>query len=130
MLALKVFGFLLAYSEFCMFPVFVEESTSMSNPLTLADVERVAALAHLELTDAEKHTFLEQLNEILGYAQQIQKVDTTGVAPTAHVASRHSADRTDELRPSLPVIEALAAAPEPALQAGLFKVPRVLGGIE
>ncbi|MGH7949129.1 MAG: Asp-tRNA(Asn)/Glu-tRNA(Gln) amidotransferase subunit GatC [Candidatus Binataceae bacterium] len=102
----------------------------MSNPLTLADVERVAALAHLALTDAEAHTFLEQLNEILGYAQQIQKIDTTGVPPTAHVASRYPADRPDDLRPSLPVAAVLAAAPEPAPQVGLFKVPRVIGGIE
>ena len=102
----------------------------MSAPLTLADVERVAALAHLELTEGEQQTFLEQLNEILGYAQQIQTIDTTGVPPTAHVAIRHSADRPDELRPSLPVAEALSAAPEPAPQAGLFKVPRVIGAVE
>lgn len=102
----------------------------MADALTLADVVRVAALAHLELTEAEKQTFLEQLNEILGYAQQIQIIDTTGVPPTAHVAGRHFADRSDEPRPSLPVAEALSAAPEPAPQAGLFKVPRVIGAIE
>lgn len=102
----------------------------MSDSLTLTDVERVAALAHLELTEAETQTFLEQLNGILGYAQQIQMIDTTGVPPTAHVVSRHSADRPDELRPSLPVAEALSAAPEPAPQAGLFKVPRVIGTLE
>ena len=102
----------------------------MAERLTLADVERVAELAHLELTDAEKRTFLEQLNEILGYAQQIQTIDTTGVPPTAHVASRHSTDRPDELHASLPVTEALEAAPEPAPQRGLFKVPRVIGTVE
>lgn len=102
----------------------------MTDRLTPADVERVAALAHLELTEAEKHTFLDQLNEILGYAQQIQTIDTTGVAPTAHVLSRHSTDRPDELRPSLPVAEALTGAPDAALQAGLFKVPRVIGPAE
>ena len=102
----------------------------MGERLTLADVQRVAELAHLDLTDAEKHTFLEQLNEILGYAQQIQTIDTTGVPPTAHVASRRSMDRPDQLQPSLPVTEALSAAPEPALQAGLFKVPRVIGAAE
>jgi aspartyl-tRNA(Asn)/glutamyl-tRNA(Gln) amidotransferase subunit C len=102
----------------------------MSDRLTPADVERVAALAHLELTEAEKHTFLDQLNEILGYAQQIQTIDTAGVPPTAHVLSRHSADRPDELRPSLPVAEALAGAPDAGLQTGLFKVPRVIGPVE
>jgi aspartyl-tRNA(Asn)/glutamyl-tRNA(Gln) amidotransferase subunit C len=102
----------------------------MPDRLTPADVERVAALAHLELTEAEKHTFLNQLNEILGYAQQIQTIDTTGVPPTAHVLSRHSTDRPDELRPSLPVEEALAGAPDAAPHAGLFKVPRVIGPVE
>jgi aspartyl-tRNA(Asn)/glutamyl-tRNA(Gln) amidotransferase subunit C len=102
----------------------------MSDRLTPADVERVAALAHLELTEAEKHTFLDQLNEILGYAQQIQTIDTTGVPPTAHVLSRHSADRPDELRPSLPVAEALAGAPDAGVRTGLFKVPRVIGPVE
>ena len=102
----------------------------MSAPLTLADVDRVAALASLELTDEEKQTFLPQLNEILGYARQIQTIDTTGVAPTAHVLSRQPTDRADQLRPSLSVAEALAGAPEPAVDAGLFKVPRVIGAPE
>lgn len=102
----------------------------MGERLTLADVERVAELAHLELTEAEKRAFLEQLNEILGYAQQIQTIDTTGVPPTAHVASRHATDRPDELQTSLPVTETLSAAPDPAPQRGLFKVPRVIGTVE
>jgi len=102
----------------------------MSDRLTLADVERVAALAHIELTDEEQQRFLGQLNEILGYAQQIQAIDTTGVPPTAHVFARHAADRPDELRPSLPVTEALAPAPDATPEAGLFKVPRVLGAFE
>ena len=102
----------------------------MSAPLTLADVDRVAALAHLELTEQEKQTFLAQLNEILGHAQQIQLIDTTGVLPTAHMLSRQPTDRPDELRPSLPVADALAGAPEAARDAGLFKVPRVIGAPE
>jgi len=100
----------------------------MADSLTLADVDRVAALAHLELANDEKRQLLTQLNEILGYAQQIQDLDTTGVPPTAHVLSRHSRERPDEPRPSLAVNEALAAAPDPAPEAGLFRVPRVLGG--
>lgn len=102
----------------------------MSDRLTLADVDRVAALARLELTDQERQTFLGQLNEILGYAQQIQTIDTTGVPPTAHVLRGQPTDRPDELRPSLPVADALAAAPDPAVDAGLFKVPRVIGAPE
>ena len=53
--------------------------------LTIADVERIAALAHLELTDEEKQLFTRQLADILDYAEQLQAVDTTGVPATAHV---------------------------------------------
>ena len=98
----------------------------MSTPLTLADVERIATLAHLELTEEEKHVFTKQLAGILVYAEQLQSIDTTGVAATAHV-NAHEAERDDEPRPSLAVQDALANAPDGAPEAGLFRVPRVIG---
>ena len=95
--------------------------------LSIADVERVAALAQIELTDAEKQLFTRQLADILHYAEQIQALDTTGVPATAHVnAAQH--EREDELELSLPVDDALAAAPDGAPDAGLFRVPKVIGG--
>jgi aspartyl-tRNA(Asn)/glutamyl-tRNA(Gln) amidotransferase subunit C len=94
--------------------------------LTIADVERIAALAHLELTDEEKHLFTKQLADILSYAEQLQAVDTTGVGATAHVNAAQR-DRADEPRPSLTVEDALANAPDAAREAGLFRVPRVIG---
>jgi aspartyl-tRNA(Asn)/glutamyl-tRNA(Gln) amidotransferase subunit C len=100
----------------------------MSAPLSIEEVERIAALAHLELTDDEKHLFARQLADILTYAQQVQQLDTSGVPATAHVHATHRAERDDVPRPSLPIDEALANAPEPAREAGLFKVPRVIGG--
>jgi len=99
----------------------------MAERLTAQDVERIAALAHLELTERETDLFVRQLTEILGYAEQIQAIDTTGVPPTSHVLSRHPADRLDEAHPPLPGAEALANAPDPAPDAGLFRVPRVIG---
>ena len=98
----------------------------VSTPLTIADVERIAALAHLELTEEEKHVFTKQLADILSYAEQLQAIDTTGVAATAHV-NAHEAERDDALRPCLPVEEALRNAPDGAPEAGLFRVPRVIG---
>ena len=98
----------------------------VSTPLTIADVEAVAALAHLELTDEEKQLFTRQLADILAYAEQLQAVDTTGVTATSHV-NVHEAERDDEPKPSLPVTDALANAPDGALDVGLFRVPRVLG---
>jgi aspartyl-tRNA(Asn)/glutamyl-tRNA(Gln) amidotransferase subunit C len=100
----------------------------MSATLTVADVERIAALAQLELTEDEKHLFARQLAGILAYAEQVQQLDTSGVPATAHVAASHRAEREDEPRPSLPVEDALGNAPDPARDAGFFKVPRVIGG--
>lgn len=94
--------------------------------LTIADVERIAALAHLELTGEEKQLFARQLADILSYAEQLQAVDTAGVAATAHVTAGQRAERNDEPRPSLAVDEALANAPDAARDAGLFRVPRVI----
>jgi aspartyl-tRNA(Asn)/glutamyl-tRNA(Gln) amidotransferase subunit C len=100
----------------------------MSTPLSLSDVERIAALAHLELTEDEKQLFTRQLAEILAYAEQVQAIDTSGVPATAHVLARLQAEREDIERPSLSVADALANAPEAEVEAGLFKVPRVIGG--
>ena len=94
--------------------------------LTIADVERIAALAHLELTDEEKQLFTKQLADILSYAEQLQEVDTAGVPATAHVNVR-PVDREDVPVPSLPVADAVANAPDGAPDAGLFRVPRVIG---
>src|SRR5258705_97993 len=99
----------------------------MPSGFTREQVAAVAALANLELDGAEMDLFARQLGEILTAAEAVQRVDTTGVPPTASVVARHAAERADEVRPCLDRDEALAAAPDPALDAGLFKVPRVIG---
>jgi len=99
----------------------------MSARFTPSDVEAIAALAQLELTPGEVELFARQLGEILDYANQVQRIDTSGVSPTSSVVVGHEADRADEVRPSLATSDALANAPDPALQSGLFKVPRVIG---
>ena len=99
----------------------------MPQRLTRADVERIATLARLELTDAEKDLFVRQLTEVLEYAEQIQAIDTAGVPPTSHVLSNQAADRADTGVPSLSNAEALANAPDPSPHTGLFRVPRVIG---
>ena len=100
----------------------------MPATLTIADVERIAALAHLELSDEEKRLFTKQLADILGYADQVQAVDTSGVPATAHVHATQRVEREDEPQPSLSVADTLANAPDAAPDAGLFRVPRVIGG--
>ena len=100
----------------------------MSTTLTIADVERIATLAQLELTDEEKQLFTRQLGDILAYAEQVQAIDTSGVPATAHVHAGQRTERDDDPRPSLTVDEAMANAPDADRDAGLFRVPRVIGG--
>jgi aspartyl-tRNA(Asn)/glutamyl-tRNA(Gln) amidotransferase subunit C len=96
--------------------------------LTIADVERIAALAHLDLTADEKTRFAKQLADILDYAQQLQQVNTEGVPAMAHVHAAAGVERDDQPRPSLTPQQAVANAPDAAVDAGLFRVPRVIGG--
>jgi len=99
----------------------------MAVEFTAGQVEAVARLAQLDLSPAEVELFARQLGEFLGYANEVLAVDTTGVEPTAHVVTLQVADRPDEVRPSLDRAAALANAPDPALGAGLFRVPRIIG---
>jgi aspartyl-tRNA(Asn)/glutamyl-tRNA(Gln) amidotransferase subunit C len=98
----------------------------MSETLTRADVERIAALARLELTPDEVSLFATQLTAILAYADQVQQVDTShvSVAPESAEVARL---REDTPAPSLDRDVVLSQAPAADRKAGFFKVPRVLG---
>ena len=97
----------------------------MPDALTLAEVERVAALARLALTAEERSLYLGQLARILDYARQIADLDTSDVPPTASVLDAAMPARADRVRSSLGAANALANAPDQA--SGLFRVPKVLG---
>jgi aspartyl-tRNA(Asn)/glutamyl-tRNA(Gln) amidotransferase subunit C len=99
----------------------------MATVLSPADVDRIAALARLELTDDERTRFATQLSAILAYADQVQQVDTSAVDAAAGLAPAGSPMRDDEPRPSLDRDTVLSQAPAADRGAGLFKVPRVLG---
>ncbi|HEY7139228.1 MAG TPA: Asp-tRNA(Asn)/Glu-tRNA(Gln) amidotransferase subunit GatC [Methylomirabilota bacterium] len=92
--------------------------------ITLAEVEHVARLARLALGADEKDRMRSQLDAILGYVEQLRRVDTTGVEPTAHVLPLVNVMREDEVRPSYPAEAMLANAPD--ADAGQFRVPRIL----
>ena len=94
--------------------------------LTKQDVQRIAELARLALTEAELDLFTRQLGDILTYVEQIRALDTSGVAPTSQVLNR-PVERDDETQPTLSRADLLRNAPDAALEAGLFKVPRVIG---
>ena len=99
----------------------------MSVHFTIQDIDRLAHLARLALTDDEKTLFARQLSDVLAHAEQLRHVDTTGVPPTSHSIAKASSLREDEARPSLARDVVLEQAPEADVAAGLFKVPRVLG---
>jgi len=99
----------------------------MPSRLTTGEVEQVARLAHLALSDQEKVLYARQLADILEYARQVSEIDTREVPPTSHALVQQSIERPDEPRPGLARDEVLSNAPEPARGTGLFKVPRVIG---
>jgi aspartyl-tRNA(Asn)/glutamyl-tRNA(Gln) amidotransferase subunit C len=98
----------------------------MSSSLTKADVQRIAQLAHLELTESEQELFLQQLSQILDYARRLQDVETTDVPPTWHPESDLRPLRQDIPKPSLSPEDALSNAPAPGPR-NLFRVPKVIG---
>jgi aspartyl-tRNA(Asn)/glutamyl-tRNA(Gln) amidotransferase subunit C len=97
----------------------------VSNPLTRADVEHVAKLARLALSEEEVDQLTAQLGAILEHAADVAALDTSGVPPTSHPIQLSNVLRPDEVRPSLERDAVLAMAP--AEEDGRFRVPRILG---
>lgn len=92
--------------------------------ITVQDVEHVAKLARLKLTEREKDQFTGQLNAILKYAEKLNELDTEGVPPTSHVIPIANVMRDDVVRESLPIEHVMRNAPDE--EDGQFKVPAVL----
>ncbi|MDI6709661.1 MAG: Asp-tRNA(Asn)/Glu-tRNA(Gln) amidotransferase subunit GatC [Bacillota bacterium] len=92
--------------------------------LTQADVEHVALLARLELSQEEKELYTSQLGKILEYARVLQELDTTEIPPTAHVLPLQNVFREDLVGEHLPIGDVLANAPE--REGHFFKVPRII----
>jgi aspartyl-tRNA(Asn)/glutamyl-tRNA(Gln) amidotransferase subunit C len=92
--------------------------------MTKQDVEKVAKLARLALTDIEKAAFTKQLSQILTHAETLKQYDTTGVEPTATVLGQVNVFRPDIVKPSLSIDRAVANAPESA--DGFFVVPKII----
>ncbi|GIQ71010.1 Asp-tRNA(Asn)/Glu-tRNA(Gln) amidotransferase subunit GatC [Xylanibacillus composti] len=92
--------------------------------ISIQDVEHVAKLARLDLTEEEKQTYMQQLNAILQYAEKLNELDTEQVEPTSHVMELVNVMREDESRPSWPIEQVMKNAPDE--EEGQFKVPAVL----
>ena len=93
--------------------------------VTLKDVEYVAELARLSLSDQEKEKFTHQLNDILKYVEKLNELDTSSVEPLEHVTDLSDVMRDDEVTPSLSREEALRNAPDRTEK--FFRVPSVRG---
>ena len=92
--------------------------------LSREEVEHVARLARLVLTDDERTRYTGQLNEILAYVEKLKELDVDGVVPTAHAIPLENVFRPDQVHPSFEREDMLANAPERS--EGFFKVPRIL----
>ncbi|WP_020475327.1 Asp-tRNA(Asn)/Glu-tRNA(Gln) amidotransferase subunit GatC [Zavarzinella formosa] len=92
--------------------------------MDIDNVRKVAKLARLDLSEADLATMTTQLSAILSYVDQLKELDTDNVEPMAHPLPLKNVFRPDELRPSLPVDEALKNAP--ARSGDFFAVPAIL----
>jgi aspartyl-tRNA(Asn)/glutamyl-tRNA(Gln) amidotransferase subunit C len=97
-------------------------------PITESDIEKIAQLAHLEITPEEIRSFTPQIAEIVAYVQQLNALDTSAVAPSTGgltpEGERTDSSREDLVKPSLGQSLALDQAPDAA--SGHFRVPKVL----
>lgn len=98
-------------------------------PITEADIEKIALLAHLDVTADERKMFAPQISEIVTYVEQLEAVDTSSVEPAlgglTPEGEQTDASREDAVQPSLGQTLALDQAPDPS--HGHFRVPKVLG---
>jgi aspartyl-tRNA(Asn)/glutamyl-tRNA(Gln) amidotransferase subunit C len=97
-------------------------------PISESDIEKIAQLAHLDITDDERRMFAPQMAEIVTYVEQLNEIDTAAVEPAlgglTPEGERTESSRADEVGASLGQKVALDQAPDPA--AGHFRVPKVL----
>jgi len=93
-----------------------------------SDIEKIAQLAHLEITDEERRTFAPQIAEIVTYVEQLNEIETAAAEPAlgglTPEGERTESSRADEIGASLGQKTALDQAPDPA--SGHFRVPKVL----
>jgi aspartyl-tRNA(Asn)/glutamyl-tRNA(Gln) amidotransferase subunit C len=92
--------------------------------LSEKDVQYVAKLARLEVTDQEVAKYTDQLGDILQYVEQLNLLDTSNVEPLTHPLDMKNVFREDEIQPSLTQQEVLSNGPE--VQSGHFKVPKIM----
>jgi aspartyl-tRNA(Asn)/glutamyl-tRNA(Gln) amidotransferase subunit C len=92
--------------------------------ISIDEVDHVARLARLDLSAADKERMRSELDKILGYIDKLRALDTRDVLPTSHAVPVTNVMRDDVERPSLPVEDMLANAPDRHRE--MFRVPRII----
>lgn len=92
--------------------------------IDIKQIEQIANLSRIKLTDDEKDIFREQLTDILGYIEKLNELDTDDVQPMAYATSIKNVFREDQQKSSFPRQEILELSPSST--NGFFKVPKVL----
>ncbi len=93
-------------------------------PLSINEVEHVARLARLSLTNEEKELFAVQLSSILNYVDELNTIPTDDIEPLTHILQVCNVFREDQVKPGSTQLEILSNAP--LAEEGLFKVPKIL----
>lgn len=92
--------------------------------ITRSEVEHVATLARLALSEQELESLTGQMDAILDYVEKLDALDTDEIVPTAHAVPVENAFREDDARPSLGTEKAMQNAP--VAEGGCFRVPKVI----
>ena len=92
--------------------------------ISRSEVEHVARLARLALSDSELDALTGEMDAILGYVEQLNELNTDGIVPTAHAVPMENAFREDAVKPSIGIAKALPNAPDG--DENSFKVPKVI----
>ena len=96
----------------------------MSTKIDKSQVEHIARLARLSMSEEELELFSSQLTNIMGHIKKLEELDTDGIEPTSHALDLINVTREDVVRESLKVDEALANAPD--RHDGFYRVPKII----
>ncbi|MDH4128841.1 MAG: Asp-tRNA(Asn)/Glu-tRNA(Gln) amidotransferase subunit GatC [Spirochaetota bacterium] len=92
--------------------------------ITLEEIEKIATLARIALSNEEKEQLSNELTNILNYVEKINELDTTNVKPTAHILDIHNVFREDVVTPGMPTDDIIKLAPKS--KDNFIVVPKVL----
>lgn len=103
-----------------------EAGNTIRSKITKSEVEHVARLANINITQHEQERYSEELSEVINYnMEHLKGIDTSNVEPTGHVTGETTVTRPDEIGPGLSENEALGNAP--SIHNNLFRVDHVFG---